>query len=165
MSAPEIRDELFRLESALAARDPAGVDGGLLSLIASDFLEFGQSGRVWTAHSIREVLEVPPREPADFEDFVVAELGTGVVLVTYVMPGRPPVNRSSIWVHRDGRWQVRFHQRHAADRLDGRSRDQPEVVPGGYEGGAFPSSQKSRGATAQSTALTSRVELDPEDGR
>jgi glyoxylase I family protein len=110
MSVPEIRDELLRLESALASRDPAGVDGGLMSLIADDFLEFGQSGRVWTARSIREVLEVPTREPPVFEDFVVAELGIGVVLVTYVMPGRPPINRSSIWVYRDGRWQVRFHQ-------------------------------------------------------
>jgi hypothetical protein len=110
MSAPEIRDELLRLESALASRDPTGTAGGLMSLIADDFLEFGRSGRVWTAHSIRAELEVWPREPAVFEDFDVAELGQGVVLVTYVMPGRPPVDRSSIWVYRDGRWQVRFHQ-------------------------------------------------------
>lgn len=110
MGAPEVRDELFRLESALASRDPAGVEGGLMSLIADDFLEFGQSGRVWTAGSVREALEVPPGEPAAIEAFEVAELADGVVLVTYLMPGPPPVNRSSIWVRRSGRWQVRFHQ-------------------------------------------------------
>ena len=110
MSVPEIRDELLRLESALASRDPACVDGGLMSLIADDFLEFGQSGRVWTARSIHEAVEVPPGDPAQIEDFEVAELAEGVVLATYVMPGTPPVNRSSIWVRRDGRWLIRFHQ-------------------------------------------------------
>jgi glyoxylase I family protein len=110
MGAREVRDELLRLESALASRDPAGVEGGLMSLIADDFLEFGQSGRVWTARSIREAIEVPPGDPAVIDDFEVAELADGVVLVTYVMPSTPPVNRSSIWIHRGGRWQMRFHQ-------------------------------------------------------
>lgn len=110
MSAREVRDELLRLESALASRDPAGVEGGLMSLIADDFVEFGQSGRVWTAESIREAFDVPPGEPAAIEGFEVAELADGVVLVTYQTTGQPPVDRSSIWVRRDGRWQVRFHQ-------------------------------------------------------
>ena len=110
MSVPAIRDELLGLESALASRDPTGIAGGLMSLIADDFLEFGQSGRVWTAASIREVMEVPPGAPTVIEDFEVAELADDVVLVTYAMPGPPAVARSSIWVRRDGRWQMRFHQ-------------------------------------------------------
>jgi hypothetical protein len=36
------------------------------------------------------------------EAFEVAELAEGVVLATYVLPGSPSVNRSSIWVNRDG---------------------------------------------------------------
>ena len=110
MGEPGVRDELLRLESALASRDPAGVKGGLMSLIADDFLEFGQSGRVWTARSIREAIEVPPGNPVVIKEFDVAELAEGVVLATYAMPGTPPVNRSSIWVRRDGRWLIRFHQ-------------------------------------------------------
>ncbi len=110
MSAPEIREELLRLESALASRDPTGVVGGLMSLIAADFLEFGRSGRIWTAGSIREVLEGPTGEPAVIEDFEVAELAEDVVLVPYLMPGEPAVNRSSIWIRREGRWLLRFHQ-------------------------------------------------------
>ena len=110
MRAPGIRDELLRLESALASRDPAGIEGGLMSLIADDFLEFGRSGRVWTAESIRDVLDVPPGEPAVIEQFEAAELADGVVLVTFVMPGEPAANRSSVWVRRAGRWQMRFHQ-------------------------------------------------------
>lgn len=110
MGKPGIRDELLRLESALASRDPAGVEGGLMSLIADDFLEFGKGGGIWTAASVREALEVPPGEPAVIEGFEVAELADGVVLVTYSMPGPPAVSRSSIWIRRHGRWQVRFHQ-------------------------------------------------------
>lgn len=59
----DLRDELLRLEAALAARDPNGVEGGLMSVIADDFVEFGRSGRVWTRDSIREPLEVPPGAP------------------------------------------------------------------------------------------------------
>jgi glyoxylase I family protein len=110
MIAPEVRKELQRLELALTSRDPTGIDGGLSSLIADDLLEFGKSGRVWTAASVREVLEGAPPEPVVIEEFEVAELAEGVVLVTYVMPGPPAVNRSSIWVRRSGRWVVRFHQ-------------------------------------------------------
>jgi glyoxylase I family protein len=106
----DVREVLLRFESALASRDPDGIDGGLMSLIAEDFLEFGSSGRVWTTGSIHEALDVPPGEPVTIEDFEVAELGGGVVLATYLTPGPPAVDRSSIWVRRDGRWQVRFHQ-------------------------------------------------------
>lgn len=108
--ATEVREELQRLELALASRDPTGIDGGLISLIADDFLEFGKSGRVWTASSVGDVLEGATPEPVVIEEFKVAELAEAVVLVTYVTPGPPPVNRSSIWVRRDGRWLVRFHQ-------------------------------------------------------
>jgi hypothetical protein len=111
MGTREIRDELLRLESALASRNPAGIDGGLMSLITEDFVEFGRSGRVWTARSIGEVLEAPPAAlPVPIADFAVAELGEGVVLATYVVLGQPSVNRSSIWIRRDGRWMLRFHQ-------------------------------------------------------
>jgi len=110
MGMREVRDELLRLELALASRDPTGVEGGLMSLIAEDFVEFGRSGRIWTALSIKEILEAPPGEAVRIEDFEVVELADGVVLATYVIPGPQSVNRSSIWVNRGGRWLLRFHQ-------------------------------------------------------
>ena len=108
--ADDLRDELLRFELALASRNPAGVEGGLMALIARDFVEFGRGGRICTAESIRGVLEVPPGQPASIDDFKVAELADGVILVTYRMAGPPLVNRSSIWIRRDRRWQMRFHQ-------------------------------------------------------
>lgn len=107
MSDAGLRAELLRLEAAIAARDPRGIDGGLMSLVATDFLEFGRSGRVWTRDSIRELIEGPQSPPVAIEGFEVVELADGVVLVTY---RTAMTNRSSVWIRRDGRWQLRFHQ-------------------------------------------------------
>ncbi len=103
-----LRDQLLALERALAARVPGGVPGGLIALVADDFLEFGRSGRVWTRDSIRDLLDGPPDASlGSWEDVAVAELADGVALVTYRTAA---TNRSSIWVRREGRWLIRFHQ-------------------------------------------------------
>lgn len=108
---PDVRDELLRLETALATRDGSSVVGGLAGLIADDFVEFGASGRTWTAASIRELLAgATAPEPVEIEDFEVAELVGGVMLATFRIGGPTPSNRSSIWVRRAGRWSIRFHQ-------------------------------------------------------
>jgi len=107
----DLRDTLWRLERALAAADPAGVEGGLEGLIADGFLEFGASGRTWDkASMLRTLAGATPMPPVDLEDFVVEALADDVALVTYRLGPPRPSNRSSVWIRRDGRWQVRFHQ-------------------------------------------------------
>jgi glyoxylase I family protein len=115
----DLRDRLLGYELALARRDPAAVDGDLVDLLTDDFLEFGQSGRVWTRETIAPLLGSSPDGSAgaaapeggaaapELEAFEVTRLGEGVALVTYRAHG---TNRSSIWVRRDGRWRMRFHQ-------------------------------------------------------
>jgi glyoxylase I family protein len=108
----DLRDRLLGYELALARRDPAAVDGDLIDLLTDDFLEFGQSGRVWTRETIAPLLGSSPDGSAgaaapELEAFEVTRLGEGVALVTYRALG---ANRSSIWVRRDGRWRMRFHQ-------------------------------------------------------
>ena len=107
MADPDPLHDLLRLETALARRDPDGIDGGLMSLIAHDFIEFGRSGRTWDQDSIREVLEGARLAPDVIEGFTAVALADGVALVTYRASS---TNRSSIWIRRDGRWQLRFHQ-------------------------------------------------------
>lgn len=107
----DLRDTLLRLEAALAAADPAGIEGGLSALIADDFLEFGASGRTWDAALMRETLSgAVPGDPVFLDDFEVALLAPDVALATYRLGPPRPSNRSSVWVQRGGRWQVRFHQ-------------------------------------------------------
>jgi hypothetical protein len=106
-----LRDELLRLETALVARDPSGVDGALAGLIADDFLEFGVSGRTWDAETTRRALAATagPRTVI-VEAFEAVLLAPDVALTTFRTGGDRPANRSSIWVRRDDRWVVRFHQ-------------------------------------------------------
>ena len=60
----DLRDTLWRLERALAAADPTGVDGGLEGLLAEGFQEFGASGRTWDEASMRQTLAgACPRRP------------------------------------------------------------------------------------------------------
>jgi glyoxylase I family protein len=106
----DLGDRLLGYELALARRDAAGIDGDLIDLLADDFLEFGRSGRVWTRDTIAPLLGSSPDANAaalELEAFEVVPLGQGVALVTYRALG---ANRSSIWVGRDGRWRMRFHQ-------------------------------------------------------
>jgi hypothetical protein len=109
--------ELLRFERALAARDPADVPGGLPSLIAEDFEEFGASGRRWDrASTVAALADVATPRAVDLRAFAMHRLAEDVVLVTYEIAAAqaggtaPRSLRSSIWVSRGGRWQVRFHQ-------------------------------------------------------
>ena len=78
-------------------------------MIPDDFLEFGASGGVWRAGEIRKALLEEPRE-VEMDDFTVLELGPDAALVTYRLVDPRPSNRSSLWLLRDGRWVMRFHQ-------------------------------------------------------
>lgn len=102
-----LRDDLLRLEYALAARDPSVAGGDLLDLVADDFVEFGASGRTWDRTSIAAVLTSSEARRVQIVGFTVDVLAESVALVTYRLEG---TNRSSLWVRRDGSWVIRFHQ-------------------------------------------------------
>lgn len=113
-----LADELRALEEQLlqpsTRKDPAT----LSNLIADDFLEVGASGRVYDRAAILTALaSEPPAPPALLTHFSARSLAEGVVLITYratrrSISGEPitTAQRSSIWVHRDSRWQITFHQ-------------------------------------------------------
>jgi len=109
--------EVIELERSLwdpaSRNDPEYVD----RLLHPDYLEVGSSGRTWTR---QETLEPVGHFTAELNDFATAEFAADVRLVTYVsvvsdlagtdeVAGRP-VRRTSVWVHRDGRWLLRHHQ-------------------------------------------------------
>jgi len=108
-----LQAQLLRLESALARRDPSGIRGGiggLVALIPDDFLEFGASGRTWTARDVRASLASEAPRDVAIDDFAVTRLAGDVALVTYRSRDPRVARRSSIWVRRDGGWALRFHQ-------------------------------------------------------
>jgi hypothetical protein len=100
---------LLEGERRLAEADPT--DSGLADLLADDFIEFGASGSTWTrGATISEVL-AGGRRQVEIVDFTVEKLSRDVALATYRSVTTTQVAlRSSVWVLRDGRWQIRFHQ-------------------------------------------------------
>lgn len=110
-------DELRQLEECLLQpefrRNRAAVD----ALLADDFTEFGSSGRAFTKQEILTLLETETPILLRLADFRAHVLAPDVALVVYrsVRPDGPPTPgaaflRSSLWVRREGRWQMLFHQ-------------------------------------------------------
>jgi hypothetical protein len=82
------------------------------ALLAEDFREFGSSGRAWSREEILELLAMELEQVAPVvEAFEMNEFAEGAALVTYraVRPGQTTL-RSSLWVRREGCWQMLFHQ-------------------------------------------------------
>jgi hypothetical protein len=86
-------------------------------LIADDFMEFAGNGRIFNKADALAVMRRHAPRISSMEEFSVRELSPTIALATYRVrsrgnagsPGRVSV-RSSIWVQRNGKWQVTFHQ-------------------------------------------------------
>lgn len=86
-------------------------------MIADDFTEFGSNGRIYNKSDAIAMMRLHAPRVFAMDEFAVRELGSQVALVTYRLqseaieggPGRHSA-RSSIWVQREDKWQVTFHQ-------------------------------------------------------
>ena len=85
-------------------------------MVAEEFREFGRSGTVYTKAEILNFLEAEEEIRVVMEEFACQPVAEGVALVTYrserIEPGGETIQalRSSLWVWRDERWQMVFHQ-------------------------------------------------------
>jgi hypothetical protein len=109
----QIADHLRSLEKKLLQpeirKDPISV----ASLIGDDFVEIGQSGRTYDKAAILTFLQTePPQPPINLTDFETRPLAENVILATYrtTRHDNTSAKRSSIWIFRDNRWQIIFHQ-------------------------------------------------------
>jgi hypothetical protein len=112
-----VESQLHKLETNLLESAVRGNPETLSSLLAEEFCEFGSSGRIYTR---LEVIDALPRESpvrVSITDFSVTILAAGVALVRYQAtrdcePGQTGSTslRSSLWLLRENRWQILFHQ-------------------------------------------------------
>jgi len=112
-SQGEISALLLILEKQLMAPDFRKDTARVASLLAEAFCEFGSSGQVWNRAEMLSFLVTEEEKKAPtVENFSCRILSHGVVLVTYktLSAGARTTLRSSIWVHREDRWQIVFHQ-------------------------------------------------------
>jgi hypothetical protein len=105
--------ELIRLEQSLFERDVRASPDRLEELLAPDFLEIGSSGRVFDRAAIVRELQSENPKTVSATNFEVRFLTPKIALLTYrsrrIEEGTSFL-RSSIWRHREGRWQMVFHQ-------------------------------------------------------
>ena len=106
-------EQLVELERALWRAETRFDRRFMERTLADDFSEFGRSGRV---HTRAATLGVGGDTiDATLRDIEVDRVTEDVALVTYVSEVQQHerldvANRASLWVRRDGRWQLRFHQ-------------------------------------------------------
>ncbi len=105
---------LLQQEETLLTPHVRRSEAALAQLLAPEFLEFGSSGRVFDRPAIITTLrdETDPLSNADVRDFRCVRLGPDAALVTYMLLRAPAASslRSSVWVLRQQRWVMVFHQ-------------------------------------------------------
>jgi hypothetical protein len=115
-SSPELAAHLFHLERQLldpsTRRDPIA----LTSLLAENFREFGSSGRIHTRQQIIDALAAESPRTITINDPLCEQIAEDIALLTYRSTRKIPLEtashalRSSLWIYRDNRWQMLFHQ-------------------------------------------------------
>lgn len=110
----EEKDKLYELEVSLWKPETRFDNEYMNNVMTDDFFEFGRSGKTYTK---AESLSAPMQEiniALPLKKFAIHEVSNDVVLVTYISEVKydelEVANRSSIWVKRDGKWKLRFHQ-------------------------------------------------------
>lgn len=110
--SPFWQEELFELEQRLL--DPAVRSSpmAVIPLLHPDFREYGSSGRVYTKEMMVQMMVQQTPGVVKIRDFEVNEVSDDVALVTYRTIGDEgrETRRSSVWLRRDTRWQIIFHQ-------------------------------------------------------
>ena len=111
MTVPELQKHLYSLEEKLLHPDRTGDRTTLIPLLATDFQEFCPTGRVsnWQ-QTVDDMMASNPRA-ATIHHYFVTPLCETAALATYRLTTPSAVtHRSSLWVFRDNRWQLFFHQ-------------------------------------------------------
>ena len=113
---PSLTQLLLELEAKLMDPDVRRSDKAP-EFLDDDFMEFAGNGRIFNKSDALAVMRRHMPRGFAIEEFNVRELSPTIALVTYRVrtqgiagaPNRLSV-RSSIWVQRDGKWKVTFHQ-------------------------------------------------------
>jgi hypothetical protein len=115
-NSTELTGQFVQLEQQLLEPSTRRDPNTLALLLTEDFREIGVSGRIFTKQQIIDELANESPRHLSLSNPVCRQLAEGVVLLNYrstrTIPLEPAIhaNRSSLWVYRDGRWQMVFHQ-------------------------------------------------------
>jgi hypothetical protein len=107
--------EILSLEEKIIDPETSKTPSILEGIISDDFLEFGSSGRKFTKQTVIAALSMPSNAKIEISDLKIKYLADNVVIATYIATkisddGKSLSLRSSIWIFKDSRWQIVFHQ-------------------------------------------------------
>jgi hypothetical protein len=111
MTKPELQDHLYTLEERLLHPDRERDRTALIPLFSTEYKEFCISGRIFNRHQVIDALLKSEPRPATIANYYVEPLAENIALATYrATTGLAISHRSSLWIFRDNRWQLFFHQ-------------------------------------------------------
>jgi hypothetical protein len=109
--------ELRDLEESHLRSEVRSSAESMSALLADDFIEFGSSGRILDRTAILASMLSGAACRFRIDSFAVRALAPGAALTTYRLSAWTDSEsqarvtlRSSVWVHRTGRWLLVFHQ-------------------------------------------------------
>lgn len=112
-----LTEELLELEKKLVDPELRSTPEKLAPLLADDFIEFGSGGHAFDKKRVLFLLRRLAPAEMFIEEFRVISVCDSAALVTYRACTESTRNstaryslRSSLWVLRDGGWQIVFHQ-------------------------------------------------------
>ena len=112
----DVAETLRGLEASLLTNAVRKDAARVAAMLADEFCEFGSSGAVYSKAEMIASLRDEEEVQIAMKEFVYREVGEGIALVTYRSEREMEDGamiaalRSSLWVFRDGRWQMVFHQ-------------------------------------------------------
>jgi hypothetical protein len=111
MKDPKLQTHLYSLEERLFHPDREADRTVLLPFFAEEYKEFCTSGRIFNRQQTVDVLLTSHPRPTHLLHFNVESLADNVALATYrAVNSVESTHRSSLWIFRDNRWQLFFHQ-------------------------------------------------------
>lgn len=100
-------DEIRGVEQQLLTAEVRGSAEALDRLVSDQFVEFGNSGRIYSKADVIAQMLGAPNVQVDVSDFQVLALAEDVALATYRTPRSL---RSSVWRREGTQWRCVFHQ-------------------------------------------------------
>ena len=113
---PSLTEHIRQLEDQLLAPEVRRSEVALGALLADEFVEFASDGAAYTKAQVIASLQREPPYERSLSNFRLMTLADNVVLATYRAARRDESGefveslRSSVWAHRNSRWQLLFHQ-------------------------------------------------------
>jgi hypothetical protein len=115
MKTSELQEHLYTLEERLFHPDREADRTTLVPVFADEYKEFCATGRIYNRDHTVDVLLTHDPHPTTIRNYYVMPLGKDAALATYRASSTHGVShRSSVWVFREDRWQLLFHQSTAA---------------------------------------------------